>query len=397
MNGTIHSRLFSGIAGAALLMVGAANGMAATPAAPVLATVNAKVADAQVGTHGGQYSAVDGTTMYVAGSGKVFRSSDSGATWGGGHSFYRDPQTGVPISVGMTSIAVSGDAVYPTQRIIHVVFEADSSIYYTWADATNLDSWSTPLRLNGSMGALQDPNIVVSKTGKIHVMVENDSYQLFYLTAANHESGFFTEPVMVPVSSLPIAGDAEMYLDKTENLHLSYPYYNDAGLTGIKYTRLPAGSSTWTTPANVLAPTLETDSGHTALTAFDANNVYIESILNGNLTFFGTTNGGTSWTKKVIVAKSATLRSSSHLDIAVNASKAITAGAVFVTTDAAGNEISRDVKLYRSTDGGATWSAATTIAKGDHLVTNVYSTGKVGVVTRSFADGEAVAYISREK
>ena len=165
---------------------------------------------------------------------------------------------------------------------------------------------------------------------------------------------------------------------------------------GIKYSRLPAGSTTWTTPTNVLAP-IANGHNHSGLVAYDANTIYIASVHDDSLTFFASTNGGNTWTKKTIFAKSSTMASGSYVDITVNSSKVITIGSPVRTLAADGSTLKEDVKIYRSTDSGASWSSATTIPNGHFISMTVDGNGKVAVITKGNSDGESVNYFSKEK
>lgn len=405
----LGSTVITGLALAVGLSVNPAETLAAT-AAPVMSVVNTKVDGGHTGADGAPVVAANGSNIFVvyrSNEGNVLklaRSKDSGASWGGAHTVFTLPADGSYIN--LASISVSGDPVFPTQKIIHIAYEltnsVDSGIYYTWADATNLDSWSAPVRVSGSIGSTEDPSIATSKSGKVFIKFQS-GYELFLTTSDSHEAGVFTEPAIIPVSaSLPNTGDdAEIFVDKSNNLHLSYPYCTDTDCTkaGIKYTRLPAGSSVWSTPTTVLAPTTS-GNGHSALTAYDANNIYIASVLGNNLTFYGTTNGGTTWTKKVVLAKTATVGAGSRIAITVNSSKAITVGSPVDTNAADGTNLKRESRLFRSTDGGATWSTATTIPNASYISMGLDGNGKVLVVNRpagALDDGEQACYFSREK
>jgi len=409
-----RSTLVSGFALAAVVSVGIAESKAAA-AAPVLSVVSGKMAEGEAYTDGGTVFAADGINIYSAyrTSGnaiKLVMSKNGGAKWGGAHAIYTIPaeQQAVGSTLDKVSTAVSGDEVFPTQKIVHVVWELQSpngdggfrDIYYAWADAADLNSWSAPVRLNGSMPYLEDPTIAVTKTGKVFVKGEADR-GLYLMTAESHEAGMFSEPALIPVSSTgPVAGDAEIFVDKTNNLHLSYPYCSDIDCTlaGIKYTKLPAGSSTWSTPTTVLVPSVG-GANHTGLTAYDSNNIYIATKKDDNLTFFSTINGGSSWTKKTVFTKTSTLRTVGYVDVTVNASKAITVGAPFEKIASDGSSLGREARIYRSTDGGASWSTPTAITGTEGFISlGVDGNGKVGILTPGEYDGgEAVTYFSKEK
>lgn len=387
----------------------------AAAAAPVLTIVNGKASDGDGNAHGAPVLAADGVNIYSVTrandqkSLKLVRSKDGGVTWGGMYNIAT--LTDSADFIYNASIAVSGDAVYPTQKIVHVVWHVcgqdsvgiNNRIYYAWADAADLSTWSAPLLLNGSVVGPEDPNIAVTAKGKIFVKFQSqDEPPAMYLaTSEAHDSGWFTEPAAIPVSaSFRNPGDdSEIFVDKANNLHLSFPYCSDADCTmgGIKYSRLPAGSTTWTTPIDVLKP-VANGHDHTGLTAFDANTIYIASIHNDSLTFFGSTNGGSTWTAKTIFAKTATLVTGSYVDITVNASKAITVGAPFNTLAADGSTLKGDGRIYRSTDGGASWSSPTTIKNVNFISMAVDGNGKSAIMTKGQSDdGEKVNYFSKEK
>lgn len=396
---------------AVMLMAVPALGLAAA-SAPVLSVLNGKASDGNANAHGAPVLAANGLNIY-----NVYRtpdnlnlklvwSKDGGVTWGGGHNIISLPADGS--NFGNTSIAISGDAVNSNQKIIHVAFQVQgpepeylNSIYYAWADAADLNTWSAPIRLNGSVPSLQDPNIAVTATGKIFIksQLANDM-EMYLTTSESHDSGLFTEPVVIPVSAdfRNTGDDSEIFVDKSNNLHLSYPYCSneDCSMGGIKYSRLPAGSTTWTTPTNVLAPIVN-GHHHTGLVAYDANTIYIASVHDNSLTFFGSSNGGNTWTKKTIFAKSSTLASGSYVDITVNSNKAITIGAPVRTLAADGSTLKEDVKIYRSTDSGSSWSNATTIPNAHFISMTVDGNGKVAVITKGNSDGEPVNYFSKEK
>ncbi len=405
MKRIVSSTLVTGIALAAVMTVGTAESMAAA-AAPILSTVNAKVADGGACADGSDLIAVDGSKIYTAfndaGSIKVVRSLDNAVTWGGVYTVFNGA-----ITSDMVGVAVSGDAVDPNKRIVHVVWEnGDGSISYSWADAATLDGqWSAPVQLFAVTDmSFRDPNIVVSKTGKIMIRAENDDLtteireaRLYFVTATDRESGF-SAPTLLPVSTLAVAGDSEMSYDASGNLHHVYPYWSDdtRTKTGIKYTRLNAGATNWSTPISVLAP-VAGESNHTSIAANDANNVYISTKMNGGLMTFTTATGGTKWNQRVIFTKTSTVSSAGFTHIVANPSKVLTVGSAFEIT---GTTPKREGRIYRSTDGGLSWSTATTIPNVDRIYLGIDSAGKSLTLTTGsgwLIGGQDVVYISKEK
>lgn len=384
--------------------------MAAAPAAPVLSVVSTKMAEGNCRAPGSKVIAADGTNFYVAyttpgwnvASGdryvKLVRSTDGGVTWKGSHTvtFAQNYTIG-----GSATVAVSGDAVYPTQKIAHVVWEQDGVLYYSSADVADLDTWSAPLKITGSAPGGYMPEIVTSKTGAVHVMYQGDDNRLYYTTATSHEAGFFTEPVAVTALGEKYDSDAEFTMDKSGNLHLSYSF-TDGTKVGIRYKKLTAGSSTWANAVTVM-PLTTLVNGYgvfAAITSYDANNLYIASQWDDTTLFvFSSTNGGATWTKKTVFARTATACPTRHVGVAVNGSKVVTVGTGFDISDATGNWIREEARIFRSTDGGLTWSNGTVIAGQTSVSIAIDSAGKAGISTYSASgfEGEQSLYFSKEK
>lgn len=398
----IRNTLVAGTALAVMISAGITESSAAA-SAPVLSVINTKVTDGSGYTDGGPSFVADGQNIYVAlktaeGVIKIVKSTNGGSLWGGTH------RIAVPAGgVDKITLAISGDAAVPTQKIVHVVWEMDTQdgirdIMYTWADAANLDVWSEPVRVNGSMRYLQDPVIAVTKTGRIYIKGQlEDKYYL--MTATAHDANYFEEPVMIPVSvSLSNRGsDSEIFFDGANNLHLSFPYCSNADCStmGMKYTRMSA-SGTWSNPSTIVT----TGGGHSGIAAYDANNVCIASIGGNNLAAYCTTNGGSTWTKKTVASKTTTQSYGSYVDVAVNSSKVFTIGSNLRTIAADGSENVKSTVLYRTNDGGASWSSVTSFpaAGGGNITLGVDGNGKLGVLTlRDYVDGEPAMYFSKEK
>jgi hypothetical protein len=385
------------------LMLSASLALASSPSAPVLSFVNTKIADGNGYTDGGPTFVFDGLKTYsvyktAEGVIKLVKSVDGGATWGGAH------RIAMPVgNVNGVTLAVSGDATVPSQKIVHVVWEMDTEIgrdiMYTWADASNLDSWSDPIRANGSLTYLQDPTIAVTKSGKIYIKGQLED-QYFLMVSSAHDAGFFTEPSQIPISATfrNPNSDSEIFIDSANNLHLSFPYCSntDCSTMGMKYTRM-SSDGTWSNPVTITT----TGGGHSGIAAYDANNVCIGSIGGGNLSAYCTKNGGSSWNKKTLSPRTATQRYGSYVDVAVNSNKVFTVGSNLYAIASDGSETKSSTVLYRTNDGGASWSTATAFPAaggGGFIALGVDGNGKLGVLTeRDSVDGEPATYFSKEK
>ncbi len=408
MKRSIRSSLISGLALATLLSVGVMESKAATPVAPVLSVVGTKIFDGHLHNNGGKAIFADGTTFYAICNTpgnmtrylKLVRSTDGGVTWKGAHTIFTSDENlgGLGDS---SSVSVSGDAVFPTQKIIHMVWSHADRIYYNWADTTNIDDVVNrlPIDITGSASPGNMPQVVTSPKGAVHVMYRGNDGNLYYSSATDHEAGFFNAPIAVTTIT-ELTSDYEFTMDKAGNLHLAYSTSDGVSKAGLKYKKLTAGSSTWSTAVYAQALTPYVNFGTFAsITTFDANNLYIAANFDDtNLNVYSSSNGGATWTKKTVFTKTATLSPTRHTSIAVNAAKTFTVANGFDVKATDGTTIREDAKLFRSTDG-VTWSAPTTVAGITSTSLAVDSNGKVGMATYSGSnfEGEVAVYFSKEK
>jgi hypothetical protein len=381
--------------------------MAATPAAPVM-SMTASITKMFEGTNrsAGKSLVVDGSSYYSAytfnstGAGndviKVVQSRDGGLTWEGSRDVARVQSGALAGGVG---IAVSGDAVFPTKKVVHVVWEQNDGIadgiYYSSADASDLSVWSTPMKINGSTLTRFLPetvSVLTAPTGAIHVVFLGADNRLYYTSSTRYDS-FFNEPIALPFTAwndangwYPIPATA---IDNTGKLHIAAAYSTIVNSAGYQYTKQT--TSGWTTPVTAIAQTTPYDNA--SITTFDANNIYIARN-SGSTTvdFFKSSNGGTTWSKKTIATATAGDAFSGRLSIVVDKNKVLTVAASYYT--AAGTD---NTKMYRSTDGTA-WSAATTFNNGlTRPNLTVDANGKVGMEIRTFVGDNAPQYFSKEK
>jgi hypothetical protein len=333
--------------------------LAATPAAPsftITGTVT-KVGDGSNRAPGGKVHTTDGTiffsTIYNNGTLYVVRSSDGGVTWQRAVPVVSDP------SIEVASVAISGDSVYASQKTVHVVWEQANndgsgtvSIYYSWANNTDLQ-WSVPVQISGSVLAAPTwarTSITASKTGVLHVLFQGIDGKMYYTTATRYDSAF-SSPTAIP-GTPDSWGDIEMVLDSSNNLHVAYPVYDAASSKfGMQYTKKPAGLA-WKSPVTVMPLTAGGADGFTSIAAYDANNIYIAGHNNQNVYVYRSTNGGTTWTQSIPFKGTTTVTPGRHISIAVNSAKALYVGTGFFNSTTGIEE----ARIFKSTDGGVTWS-----------------------------------------
>jgi hypothetical protein len=373
--------LAMGLLMGAALVVGAGESQAAVPAAPTFNTAT-KVGDGSNRAPGGKVQATDGTNFYSTltnnGNLYVVRSIDSGVTWQKTSYVTADP------SISVASVAVSGDAVNPSQKIVHVVWEQSNndgtenvSIYYSSIDNANLyGTWSAPVKINGSVlaaGSWARTSIVTSSTGNIHVLFLGADNKMYYTTASRFDSAFLN-PEVLPASP-DTWGDIELALDKSNNLHVAYPIFDAAtSKFGMKYTKKPSGLK-WTTPVDAMPLTAGGNDGFTSIAVYDPNNIYVAGHNNQSVYVARSIDGGKTFKTSTAFAGTATVTPTRHISIAVNSAKALYVGTGF-DNQTTGLE---EARIFKSTDGGVTWSTGGVIPNMTSVSINFDSKAKAGI------------------
>jgi hypothetical protein len=269
---------------------------------------------------------------------QIARSVDGGLTWQGPWTI--NPAAALDDYAERMAIAVSGT----TTKIVHAVWPsfdgATWGLYYSWANNADLETWSAPVKISGSAifsGSEFDDdtyNLIVDGKGLIHlVFMANSS---MYYSVATAAAAVFTEPVVITKSRPFKMADA--VIDSSNNLHVIYDYLDSAGNTGLEYLKLPVGSSAWTTPKTVITPIATYNGLRARLAAYDVNNLYIAAInTTSGIDFYSTTNGGTAWSKStiagVLVDNVDSLAVSKTKVLAIGCGAGITKMHVFKSTD----------------------------------------------------------------
>jgi hypothetical protein len=382
---------------AAALIMSATVAMAAAPAAPIFSMSPgfAKVADGHFRATNSKMVATDGTKFYIGlthgytdlyDGFSIASSTNGGLTWQGLRTIYANNpgESGYAISVALNKTILS--SVWAKNDPA----TNSAALYYSWANTSDLSTWSPALQISGASGPLDGGNSVAmatSSTGAISIMYTG-SGGLFY-TSATSNTGYFPEPAV-------IASDAEndyfdFTIDKSNNIHAVYTFNDGTGKFGVKYRKMLAGSNTWTTPV-ILSPANTLVSDWASITSYDANNIYVATNTpDGALSVFSTSNGGTTWIKSKV-----DVTSPGDPSIAVSASKVIAVGGGY-NNATTGN---REARVYKSTDA-KTWSAPTVLTNHSNAYVGFDASGKMAVATRSEGNlvrlGDEAIYFFKEK
>jgi hypothetical protein len=233
------------------------------------------------------------------------------------------------------------------------------------------------------------------------VLFQGADSKLYYTTADSHES-YFAEPMALPGNPSGWQ-DIELTIDGSNNLHCAFPITDGAGKYGLQYTKKPASSGNWTTPVTVaaLAATGQ-EEGFTSITAYDANSIYITNHNYDKIYAYRSTNGGATWARSTVFSSSSTVHPTRHISIAVSPARVLYVGTGFDINASDGSFLREEARIFKSTDGGMTWSTGGVIAGQTSVSIGIDSRGKAavnlwGTDTWGGAEGNCIIYFTREK
>lgn len=318
-----------------------------------------------------------GSTVYVGFAGadgavRVAKSDNGGLSWGSPQ-ILQAPSPAVSPDAASVRLAISNDPLYTGQKIVHAmwhVFDTDRIIiYYSYnTNRPKLTGWSTPARIDlGSVnetGGLGGASLAVTNSGAIHIL-----YNKRYITAASFDSSF-SSPVSLPGTE---NGATYMVMDSNNNLYATYV----VGGRSLKMTKREASSSAWSPPITVHETSLEGLSGNHDLVVLSPTTYYVGIYYGyaakGDATLLTTTDGGGTWTKRSIYTNETD--GDNCINVAVSSTGVISFASEIY--DAGGSSV---IKVWRSNDKGATWSAPATV-KGQKLPNiSLDSAGKLNLL-----------------
>lgn len=358
--------------------------LAATPATPIF-NAPVKVGEGQLTTSGNRL-AIDGTNIYMSfgttrergamGTTRIATSTNSGATWNRSTILASEFDGLVAPRDNSVSVAVSNDPLYTGKKIVHAIWVAyevvngvigdTPDLYYAYkADRPTLTGWSTPVKVTGNIFN-DDAALTVSSSGSIHIVATRylggPNLVNAYITAASPDSSF-------TVTDLPFGFERPQIVQDPAG-NISVVGFNGQGIQFSK----KIGTANWTTPTTVATnPSID----YAGFAVADANTYYVSYFdgINSKLAF--TTNAGTSWTQKTVVANQVVGNFWPNPVVAVTSAKVITYATV----------VNDSVKIYRSSDNGTTWSAPATVKGQLHPFVTLDSSNKAHIVTVDEEDG----------
>lgn len=342
---------------AAVVMMSATAALAAPPR-PVF-NPPTKVGEGGISYERHKRMAFDGANIYVGyGTGKldgsgpeavrIAKSANNGFTWGLSTVLQAADASNPWIDVHNVRIIVTNDPLYPENRMIHAAWHSrgDGSVkhvYYScYLTRPTREGWSTPVQIDFSSASAFGTNLAVTSDGTIHILFGN-----YYSTAESFDSPF-TEPVALP--NLPDGSgyDGETYMAKDPSDNLYAATVHD--VERISFTRKSPGSSAWSDPVVVYSTYPGYLSRDIDLAVLDQNNFYIGFVNGPELGLLVSTDGGASWTKRTVLQDAH--NGEAKLSIVVDINKNITYASEVYDV----NGLNPVIQVWRSNDGGATWS-----------------------------------------
>ncbi len=377
------------VTAAAALVLSASLAMAA-PATPVFNTPT-KVGEGITNYERNKKMAFDGANIYAGyasdGTVRVAKSDNNGTTWGLSQKLEGTVATDY-VQAESVVLAVSNDPLYAGKKLVHAIwYAADSTvswpngniIYYAYkADRPTQTGWSTPARIdmgvaNGSGGG-GGTSLAVTSNGAIHILYNNS-----YITAASPDSTF-SSPTALPFQS---DGQTYMKMDSTNNLYVAYVINNEQ----LMFTKKAASASTWSTPVAVYTTAQGNLSRNIDLVVLNSSTYYIafQSWVTSNpdlddLNLLVSTNSGSTWTKRTVLAN--TPDGNNKVNVAVSSTKVIS----YVSEVYGGVYSNPSIKVWRSNDAGATWSAPATIKGQRQPYISLDSAGKANIFVMDEVD-----------
>lgn len=357
------------------LLLGAPAALAA-PATPAFNTA-VKIGEGNIGWRanrpvvtGANVYAIYATSpigAYTADAVRLGKSGNSGATWDRALVVAGLDPAYEWLGNSGARLAMSDDQVNVGGKILHATFirslGADTFLLYSWyATARPELGWSAPIPVHtGSFVGWWESSLVARPNGEVHVLLsEAGQIQQFVASGPGQPFG---APVLLPIPAGVLnVGDPAVALDSAGTLHVAFA----TDCTSLYYTKRAAGGA-WQPLVRAFTTTPGNLSNDISLAAADPSALYLafaetDSQTTGSLSIVASTNGGSAWSARRPVLKNYIYGMSftnpsivAWTNTATNPQTRTVTVAWETWTD--GNYDTGNVKVWRSSDHGATWSA----------------------------------------
>ncbi|ACM18525.1 hypothetical protein Geob_0151 [Geotalea daltonii FRC-32] len=358
-------------------------------------------------TFGTETAAMANTNGRIQDAVRIVKSANRGALWGRSTALQTSDFSAFPVAFTAVDqfsarVAISNDPLYPGQKIVHTIWKSTESsgvdnIYYSFfATRPDQNGWSAPVKINGTTNVMNGAELVVTASGSIHVVYGSltgaQPAETLYYTGAQAPGGIFSEPTVLPLPAYQMrVGEPALAVDSSDNVYAAYV----ADSKSVYLNKKPALSYNWSAPQ--LVADLGSMSQDLSLAVADSNSYYI-AVIGGvpteSLSLMVTTDGGTTWRARTLIADHSYGGITSGPSVVVSPTKVITVASETGTV-VDWNYTFTGIKVWRSDDNGATWSAPASV-KGQsnpRLILDSSNKANLSVADEQNNDGSNLLWI----
>jgi len=356
-------------------------------------TKTIRVAEGDFFEGSGKQLVIDGANMYAAFAGakgepSVVRSSDYGMTWG-------SPMVLANANAaGTVRIALASSPKQAGKKIVCVIWTDGGAIKFSYSqDLPTRIVWSPPATLPSAGITGIHPTtsrIATAPDGSIHIIFNADSGTYYTYALAADKS--FSPPTKL--GWVPVGDSLDIGADSNNAIYIAEITQNTSDRV-LSLHKKTAGQSKWSdikvAKDNNTSKVLDNPS----IAVLDEKNIYIAYKRIGvnkptTIWLASTTDGGKTWANNQIAPNAEV--SGTYPAIAVSADKVISLTAHYEPEGSA-----PQVLVNKSADGGATWSPSVKVAGDGFPSIAINSNGKTCILSISIETADPSITGSTEK